>query len=66
MRLLEEHGVQRYPFGKGGELDLHCARRQSPDEEPKTQANATTDLTLIVRWAQGEKTIKLRAGEARQ
>ena len=65
VRLLEEHGVQRYPFGKGAELDLHCAQRQSPDEEPKIQANATTDLTLIVKWAHGEKTIKLYDGEAR-
>jgi hypothetical protein len=66
VRLLEEHGVQRYPYGHGGQLDLHCAQRQSVDEEPKIQANATTDLTLIVKWAQGQKTIKLFAGETRQ
>ncbi|MEI6150569.1 MAG: glycoside hydrolase, partial [bacterium] len=59
-------GVQRYPFGRGGQLDLQCARRQSPDEEPKIQVRSTTDLNLIVKWAQGQKTIKLLAGEARQ
>ncbi len=58
--------MQRYPFGKGGELDLHCAKRQSVEEEPKIQVHATTDLTLIVKWAQGQKTIKLHADEARQ
>ena len=61
VRLLEAHGVQRYPFGKRAELDLHCAGRQSPDEEPKIQARSTTDLTLIVKWAKGQKTIPLRA-----
>ena len=54
--------MQRYPFGKGVELDLHCAKRQSADTEPEFQARSTTDLNLIMKWAQGEKTIKLRAG----
>ena len=53
VRLLEEHGIQQYPFGAGGQLDLHCAARASADEKPQIKAVSNMPLTLRVQWAGG-------------
>jgi glycogen debranching enzyme len=58
IRLLEEHGVDRYPFGPEAALHLHCARRASPAEEPVVTARSTRPVQLIVEWAGGIKTIQ--------
>jgi len=58
VRLLDEHGVDRYPFGPGATLDLRCAKRCSPAEEPVIEAAATQPVTLVVQWAAGKKTIQ--------
>ncbi len=59
VRLLEGHGVNRYPVGPDAILDLHCATRSSPAEEPVIKAAANRPVTLIVEWAGGRKTIQL-------
>ena len=57
VRLLEGHGVNKYPFGKDGVLDLSCAARSSATEEPEVEVSATVPLELDVRWDGGQKTI---------
>jgi len=59
VRLLDEHGVSRYPFGNEGLLDLHCASRQQETEESVIQASSTTPVELVVQWAGGSRTILL-------
>ena len=59
VRLLEEHGVDRYPFRADAVMDLRCAKRSSPDEEPVIHAITTQPVTLRVEWAGGSKTIPL-------
>ncbi|SFJ80324.1 Trehalase [Paenibacillus sp. UNC496MF] len=59
VRLLEAHGVARYPFGAEGVLDLACAARGSRTERPRIEARSNVALTLIVRWDGGEETIAL-------
>ncbi|WP_273844050.1 MGH1-like glycoside hydrolase domain-containing protein [Rubrobacter calidifluminis] len=59
VRLLEEHGVLRYPFGARGTLDLLCRARSSPLEEPRIEASSSTPLELVVRWEGKEKTLHL-------
>jgi len=59
VRLLDAHGVQHYPYGKDGQLDLHCARRHSQAEEPVISARSTVPLVLEIRWAGGSKTMQL-------
>jgi glycogen debranching enzyme len=55
VRLLEEHGVQQYPFGADGVLDLRCLRRDSPMQEPQIEWSATVSVELCVRWQSGNK-----------
>jgi hypothetical protein len=57
VRLLERHGVNNYPFGKDGVLDLSCAARSSAAQEPEVQVDANSPLQLVVRWDGGQKTI---------
>jgi len=57
VRLLEGHGINNYPLGKDGVLDLSCAARRSAAEEPEVEINATVPLELVVRWDGGEKTV---------
>ena len=58
VRLLESHGIDNYPFGKDGVLNLSCAARSSPTEEPEVDINSTVPLELVVRWVGGEKILK--------
>ena len=59
VRLLEEHGVRRYPFGCDGVLDLSCPARASAAEEPRVRAVSNVPLELTVRWGRGEKSLRL-------
>jgi len=57
VRLLEEHGVRRFPFGREGLVDLKCLARNSVKEKPRVEATSTIPLELVVRWDGGEEKI---------
>jgi glycogen debranching enzyme len=59
VRLLDEHGVDRYPFGPDATVDLRCAKRSDPSEEPAIKAASTRPVNLIIEWAGGRKAIRL-------
>ena len=59
VRLIEDHGVRRYPFGVEGVLDLSCASRGSAREEPRIEARSTVPLELVIRWDGGERTVNV-------
>ena len=59
VRLAEEHGVRRYPFGANGLLDLFCPARSSAAERPQIRAHSTTPVDLVVRWQGGTETLHL-------
>jgi len=62
VRLLDGHGVSRYPFGRDGVLDLSCAARGSAGEEPRIEARSTVPLELVIRWDGGEKILGVVPG----
>ncbi len=59
VRLLEEHGVRRYPLGAEGVLDLSCAARSSEQKEPLVCAESNVPVEILIRWKGGEKKIRL-------
>jgi hypothetical protein len=59
IRLLEDHGIERYPYGPAGLIDLHCASRRSEKDEPAIIARSNVPVELVVRWAGGSKTLPL-------
>lgn len=52
VHLLEEHGVERYPFGLGGTLSLRCLGRASAEERPRIEASSNVPVELVVRWGE--------------
>jgi len=62
LRLLEEHGINRYPYGKEGVLELSCAHRSSATEEPVIDAKSNVPVELVVQWPGGSKTMRLGKG----
>ena len=58
VNLLDEHGIKRYPFGPDALIDLHCADRKKPTDEPVIQARSDYDIELVVKWPGGTKKIR--------
>lgn len=59
IRLLEAHGVEQYPFGKEGLIDLRCAARNSADEKPVIEVKANIPVEIEVRWAGNKECLKV-------
>ena len=59
VRLLEEHGVRRYPFGATGLLDLACRARPSALDRPVLEIRSSVPVTLDVIWEGGAETIQI-------
>ncbi|MBN1681404.1 MAG: glycoside hydrolase [Anaerolineae bacterium] len=62
IRLTEQHGVQRYPFGANGTLDLICAPRPHDDSPPSLTVTTNIDFSLTVRWREQTSTWQLEPG----
>jgi glycogen debranching enzyme len=59
IRLIDGHGVRRYPFGRDGTIDLWCGRRGSEDDAPAIEAASDTPVTLEVKWKAGSRTLRI-------
>jgi hypothetical protein len=59
VRLLEAHGVRRYPLGPDVSIDLSCAARRAPSDPPVIEAAASGPVELEVRWAGGSRVSKI-------
>lgn len=57
IRHLEKHGVNRYPFGLNGMLDLSCEARTDQNQKPKIQVASNIPLRLEIRWGTRNKQI---------
>ncbi|MDR2843192.1 MAG: glycoside hydrolase [Candidatus Symbiothrix sp.] len=57
VRLLDEHGIKNYPFGKEGVVNLLCAKRKNPKDEPRIKVSSTVDLQIKLIWEGGSKQI---------
>lgn len=60
IRLLEEHGAHRYPFGNDGLIDLQCSARSAATERPRITAIATVPVQLEVRWGDDSETLYIQ------
>lgn len=59
VRLIEAHGVRRYPYGEKGLLDLYCSERSSALEKPSIEVTSNVPLTLELSWEGGKEEIYL-------
>ncbi len=60
VRLLDEHGVEGYPFGARGVLDLKCSARESALEKPIIEIRSNVPVKLRVHWAGGEGEVEIK------
>jgi hypothetical protein len=61
VRLVEKHGILRYPVGKNGWVNLACEPRRSISEEPIVHVSSDTPVTLQLKWKGGTKTMSVQA-----
>ncbi len=59
VRLLDEFGVEQYPFGADGLIDLRCEARDSALERPVIRAKSNIRVKLKLHWNGGEEIIQL-------
>ena len=50
----EAHGIERYPFGPDGVVDLKVRRRRSASERPVVTVSTDVPFDLTVMWGDGE------------
>ncbi len=62
IRLTDEHGVRRYPFGSTGLLDLKCSPRNSQREKPLIEVHSNVPFTLEMIWEGGTETVNIVNG----
>ncbi len=52
VNLLEKHGVEQYPFGTTGELNLICEARKDVNEKPQITIQSNVHVTVEVRYGE--------------
>jgi hypothetical protein len=57
VRRLEAFGVDRYPFGAEGTLELRCAERSSQEEKPRIEVKTNVPLQIELVWAGGREVV---------
>lgn len=57
IRLLDEHGINNYPFGKDGVVNLLCEKRSKQSDEPVVKITSNVPLKVRLIWEGGEKLI---------
>ncbi|MCU6767480.1 trehalase family glycosidase [Barnesiella propionica] len=63
VRLTDEYGVKKYPFGQGGLLDILCKKRNKETDKPSLSVQTNVPLKIILKWAGGEITKDIKPGK---
>ncbi|MFC2138106.1 trehalase family glycosidase [Bacteroidota bacterium] len=63
VRLIDEYGIKKYPFGKSGMLDILCKKRSNENDKPDITMNTNIPLKIIIKWKSGEFVQEIKAGE---
>ena len=56
----DEMGVERYPFGRSGSVNLRVARRESPSDVPVIEVKSDVALELELCWQGGRHVTKVQ------
>ena len=63
MNLTGANGIERYPFGPNGVIDLKADARRSPEDEPHITINSNMSFQLMVIYGNHKKTIQVQPGK---
>ena len=65
LQLTEKNGIERYPFGPEGLINLQADARRSAGDEPKVSVETNVAFTLVLRYGGKEKRIAVTPGTHR-
>lgn len=60
IRLTDEFGVNRYPYGKDGIVSFICQKRSNEKEEPQIKVKSNKPFKLKVIWEGGSKILDIK------
>jgi hypothetical protein len=60
IRLLDEFGLEKYPFGKDGVVSLYSKARKKVTDEPKIKVNSNVPVKVNIIWGGGSKVIDVK------
>lgn len=63
MNILEEHGLERYPFGPDGMISFKADRRSKATDEPRLTIDSNIPFTLKVNYGGKTKTISVQPSQ---
>lgn len=63
VRLTDEYGINKYPYGKNGLLNIHCSKRKKETEKPVLTIQTNEALKVIVKWRSGELERDIKPGK---
>ncbi len=63
IRLLDEFGIDDYPFGKDGLVDLRAKARKKSTDEPRIKIKSNVPFTLKLIWDGGSSIIDVKANK---
>ena len=63
MNLIEENGIERYPFGPDGSINLKAKARRSVNDEPQITVESNIPFELVVHYGDKIKTIEVTPGK---
>ena len=63
VRLKDEYGINKYPFGVNGILNIQCKKRKNYTEKPSISIKSNVQLKVIVKWRGGELTKEIKPGK---
>ena len=63
MNLTEANGIERYPFGPEGMVNLKAEARRSANDEPRITIDTNIGFELVVRYGNKEKKIDVTPGK---
>ena len=63
LNLTQANGIERYPFGKDGVVNLKADARRSSTAEPRITVESNIAFELVVLYGGKEKTINITPGK---
>jgi hypothetical protein len=63
VRLTDEFGINRYPFGKSGVLNILCKKRKRKTDKPSISIQSNLPIEVIVKWSGGSLEKQISAGK---
>ena len=62
VNLTEAYGIERYPFGMEGLVDVKVKARTSAAQEPQVEITTNAPLELTVLWGDKQKVVNVESG----